>query len=107
MLADHLQPMDTARDKSLFFQFASVLACGHAPNTAMEAIRMGKHSSEETCWRGAWHHRRGRSPKIGRENNQTDGSEGGSSHGTTSVRPHHQNWVRECGAHPSEHDGPR
>ena len=31
MLADHLQPMlDTARDTSLFFQFASVLACGHA-----------------------------------------------------------------------------
>ena len=43
MLADHLQPMlDTARDTSLLFQFASVLACGHASSTAVEAIRMGR-----------------------------------------------------------------
>ena len=82
MLADHSQPMlDTARDTSLLFQFASVLACGHAPPTAVEAIRMGR--IEETHRRGAWHHRRGRSPQTGREiNGQTDGSEGGSSHGT-------------------------
>ena len=41
MLADHLQPMlDTARDTSLLFQFASVLACGHALPTVVEAIKM-------------------------------------------------------------------
>ena len=53
MLADHLQPMlDTARDTSLLFQFASVLACGHAHPTAVEAIRMGRiGSSKETHWR--------------------------------------------------------
>ena len=37
MTADHLQPvLDTARDTSLFFQFATVLARGQAPTAAVE-----------------------------------------------------------------------
>ena len=48
------------------------------------------HCSEETQWGGAWHHRRGRLSQSGRENcGQTNGSEGGSSHVTISVRPGH------------------
>ena len=43
MVADHLQPMlDSARDISFLFQFASVLASGHVPPTVVEAIRMGR-----------------------------------------------------------------
>ena len=43
MTADRLQPvLDTARDTSLFFQFATVLARGQAPAAAVEGVRMGR-----------------------------------------------------------------
>ena len=43
MTADHLQPvLDTARDTSLFFQFATALARGQAPAAAVEGVRMGR-----------------------------------------------------------------
>ena len=43
MTADHLQPvLDTARDTSIFFQFATVLARGQAPAAAVEGVRMGR-----------------------------------------------------------------
>ena len=60
-----MQPMlDTARDTSLLFQFASVLACGHAPYRSGSHQDGQDHSSEETYWRGAWHRRRGRSRRL-------------------------------------------
>ena len=43
MTADHLQPvLDTARDTSLFLQFATVLARGQAPVAAVEGVSMGR-----------------------------------------------------------------
>ena len=43
MTADYLQPvLDTARDASLFLQFATVLARGQAPAAAVEGVRMGR-----------------------------------------------------------------
>ena len=43
MTADHLQPLlDTGRDTSLLFRFATVLARGQAPDAAVEGVRMGR-----------------------------------------------------------------
>ena len=43
MTADNLQPvLDTERDSSLFFRFATVLARGQAPVAAVEGVRMGR-----------------------------------------------------------------
>ena len=43
MTADHLQPvLDTGRDTTLLFRFASVLARGQAPVAAVEGVRMGR-----------------------------------------------------------------
>ena len=43
MTADHLQPLlDTARDTSLLYRFATVLARGQAPDAAVEGVRMGR-----------------------------------------------------------------
>ena len=98
--------LDTARDTSLLFQFASVLACGHAPPTAVEAIRMGRITALRKPTGGVRGIIVGDVLEDWSNNGQTDGSEGGSNHGTIPAR-HHQSWVRECGADPSEHDGPR
>ena len=44
MTADHLQPvLDTEKDTSFFFQFATALARGQAPVAAVEGVRMGRN----------------------------------------------------------------
>ena len=70
--ADHLQPvLDTARDTSLFFQFATVLARGQAPAVAVVGVRLGRITALKKHTEAS-----GRYPqKTGRQDDgETDGS---------------------------------